>query len=72
MKVSVWALLKDLIGKDLAKISMPVYFNEPTSMLQKIAETFEYNDILEKAAMDESSIMRMAWIAAYMISRFSG
>lgn len=33
MKVSMWALLKDLIGKDLSKISMPVYFNEPVSML---------------------------------------
>jgi len=31
-KVSMWQILKDLIGKDLTKVSMPVYFNEPLSM----------------------------------------
>lgn len=30
--VSLWAVLKGSIGKDLTKISFPVYFNEPTSM----------------------------------------
>lgn len=49
-RVSVITLLKDLIGKDLARISMPVYFNEPLSMLQKISETFEYCDILDLAS----------------------
>lgn len=33
MKVSMWALLKEFVGKDLTRISMPVYFNEPLSML---------------------------------------
>ena len=32
LKISVWTILKDLIGKDLSRISMPVYFNEPLSM----------------------------------------
>lgn len=68
----MWALLKDLIGKDLSKISMPIYFNEPLSMLQKIAETFEYTDLLEKASNEDNSLMRMAYIAAFKVSRFSG
>jgi len=35
---SIWAILKDAIGKDLSKITMPIWLNEPNSMLQKISE----------------------------------
>lgn len=31
-KISLVKLLKDVIGKDLSKISLPVYFNEPISL----------------------------------------
>jgi hypothetical protein len=33
---SLWSVLKHSIGKDLTKISFPVFFNEPTSMLQRM------------------------------------
>jgi len=33
---SLWSVLKNSIGKDLTKISFPVSFNEPTSMLQRM------------------------------------
>ena len=33
-KVSIWAIIKDSIGKgDLSKMSVPVYFNDPSSLL---------------------------------------
>ena len=41
-KVSLWKVIKDSIGKDLSKLTVPVYYNEPLSMLQKIAEIMEY------------------------------
>jgi len=41
-KVSVWKVIKDAIGKDLTKFCVPVYFNEPISMLQKVSEIMEY------------------------------
>jgi hypothetical protein len=34
----VLKLLRDIIGKDLSKFSMPVWVNEPLSVLQKPAE----------------------------------
>lgn len=34
--MSLWSVLKNSIGKDLTKISFPVFFNEPTSMLQRM------------------------------------
>ena len=40
--MSLWAVLKNSIGKDLTKISFPVFFNEPTSMLQRMVRVFGY------------------------------
>ncbi|KAI0770918.1 hypothetical protein BD413DRAFT_678945 [Trametes elegans] len=42
--MSLWAVLKNSIGKDLTKISFPVFFNEPTSMLQRMAEDMEFSE----------------------------
>jgi len=36
-KVGMWALIKDAGGKDITKMTVPVYFNEPTSVIQKMA-----------------------------------
>jgi hypothetical protein len=33
IKVRFWTILKDAIGKDLTKISVPCYFNHPLSGL---------------------------------------
>jgi hypothetical protein len=35
---TIWTILKDMIGKDITKYSMPVIVNEPISILQKAAE----------------------------------
>ena len=32
-KVSIWKVIKDAVGKDLSKFCVPVYFNEPISMV---------------------------------------
>ncbi len=72
MKISLWSILKDSIGKDLSKISMPVYFNEPLSMLQKCCETLEYNSLLDEATKQESSMVRLGLIAAHQVSGLAG
>jgi hypothetical protein len=33
IKISLWSIIKDNIGKDLSKITMPVYLNEPVSII---------------------------------------
>lgn len=47
LKISVWTILKDSIGKDISKITVPVYFNEPLSILQKCAVATEFLDLLD-------------------------
>lgn len=60
-----------MIGKDLTKISLPVYFNEPLSMTQRVVESTEYcDDLLEKASLENDSLIRMAYVSAFMMSRF--
>lgn len=33
IKISLWSILKDSLGKDLSKITVPVYFNQPLNIL---------------------------------------
>lgn len=48
--LNLWSIMKNCIGKDLSKIPMPVNFNEPLSMLQRLTEDYEYAEILDTAA----------------------
>lgn len=43
---NLWHVLKDSIGKDITKYSMPVIFNEPISILQKVSEPLQFNYLL--------------------------
>lgn len=47
--VSLWSMIKDNIGKDLTKVCLPVFFNEPLSSLQRCFEEFEYSYLLDQA-----------------------
>lgn len=48
--LNLWSIMKNCIGKDLSKIPMPVNFNEPLSMLQRLTEDYEYAEILDIAS----------------------
>ncbi|CAG8553161.1 1408_t:CDS:2, partial [Dentiscutata erythropus] len=69
--VSLWSILKNSIGKDLSKITLPVYFNEPTSMLQRMAEDMEYSDLLDIGARQKGSTERILYVAAFAMSNYS-
>ncbi|KAL1719000.1 Oxysterol-binding protein-domain-containing protein [Schizophyllum commune] len=69
--VSLWSVLKNSIGKDLTKISFPVSFNEPTSMLQRMAEDMEFSECLDVAAKDRDALRRIAYVAAFGMSNYS-
>lgn len=57
--------MKSAIGKDLSKIPMPVTFNEPLSFLQRLHEDLEYAEILNRAAAEKDSLVRLALVAAF-------
>jgi hypothetical protein len=69
--ISIWGVLKNSIGKDLTKITLPVIFNEPTSMLQRFCEDIEYSELLDKAQRQRGSTERMLYVAAFAVSNYS-
>ncbi|KAH9920538.1 Oxysterol-binding protein-domain-containing protein [Epithele typhae] len=69
--MSLWAVLKNSIGKDLTKISFPVFFNEPTSMLQRMAEDMEFSECLDAAYAETDQHKRIAFVAAFAMSNYS-
>ncbi|CAK9135523.1 unnamed protein product [Ilex paraguariensis] len=72
--VSLWSMIKDNIGKDLTKVCLPVYFNEPVSSLQKCFEDLEYSYLLDRAyewGKTGNSLMRILNVAAFAVSGYA-
>ncbi|XP_056274253.1 oxysterol-binding protein 2 isoform X2 [Pseudoliparis swirei] len=69
--LNLWSIMKNCIGKELSKIPMPVNFNEPLSMLQRLTEDLEYHELLDRAARCDSSLEQMCLVAAFSISSYS-
>ncbi|XP_071803904.1 oxysterol-binding protein-related protein 1-like isoform X3 [Asterias amurensis] len=65
---SLWTVLKQCIGKELSKITMPVVFNEPLSFLQRFCEYTEHCQLLYKAAMNEDPVERIKYVAAFVMA----
>lgn len=70
-KISLWSTLKAMVGKDMTKMTLPVSFNEPTSLLQRVAEDMEYTALLDKAAQTSDSTLRMVYVAAFAASEYA-
>ncbi|KAI8624885.1 oxysterol-binding protein [Xylariaceae sp. FL1651] len=70
-KVGLWGILKSMIGKDMTKMTLPVSFNEPTSLLYRTGEDMEYADLLNLAADRADSVERMLYVAAFAASEFA-
>lgn len=60
-----------MIGKDMTKMTLPVTFNEPTSLLYRCGEDMEYADLLDLAADRSDSIERLLYIAAFAASEYA-
>lgn len=67
---AIWTILKDMVGKDITKYSMPVIVNEPLSNLQKYAEILSLNYLLELASEQETSLMRLVYVSVYHAAKF--
>uniref|UniRef100_A0A8C6VXF8 Oxysterol-binding protein n=1 Tax=Nothobranchius furzeri TaxID=105023 RepID=A0A8C6VXF8_NOTFU len=60
--INLWNILRNNIGKDLSKVSMPVELNEPLNTLQRMCEELEYSELLDKAAETEDPFERMVCV----------
>ncbi|GIZ37172.1 hypothetical protein CKM354_000063000 [Cercospora kikuchii] len=71
-KVSLWGVLKSMIGKDMTKMTLPVTFNEPTSLHYAVVADMEYVNLLNTAADRTDSSERMVYVAAFAASEYAG
>uniref|UniRef100_A0A914DW25 Oxysterol-binding protein n=1 Tax=Acrobeloides nanus TaxID=290746 RepID=A0A914DW25_9BILA len=70
--VNYLALAKHCVGKDPTKISMPVDFNEPLSVLQRSTEDLEYVYLLDMALEEtQDPSRRLAIVAIFALSAYS-
>ncbi|CAF0972273.1 unnamed protein product [Rotaria sp. Silwood1] len=67
-QISIWSILKQCIGKELSKITMPIAWNEPVSFLQRFTENVLYSYLLDKADECTDPVMRMQYVAAFAVS----
>ncbi|KAK4552595.1 Oxysterol-binding protein 3 [Recurvomyces mirabilis] len=69
---SIIGFLRKNAGKDLSTVSMPVTANEPTSLLQRLAESLEYPQLLDQAASASTTpAERLMYVSAFAVSYFS-
>jgi hypothetical protein len=66
------SMVSDMI-KSLTKekISLPIYYNEPLSMLQRQCEQFQYSYLLSQASSLSDQYLRLAHIAGFIVSSIS-
>lgn len=69
--VSLWSMIKDNVGKDLTRVCLPVYFNEPISSLQKCFEDLEYSYLLDRAYQHGRMVREICKIAFHIIEVYS-
>ncbi|XP_060636885.2 oxysterol-binding protein-related protein 7 isoform X1 [Anolis sagrei] len=69
--VSVWNILRNNIGKDLSKVSMPVQLNEPLNTLQRLCEELEYSALLDAASRTLDPCERLICMAAFAVSAYA-
>uniref|UniRef100_W8CAI3 Oxysterol-binding protein n=1 Tax=Ceratitis capitata TaxID=7213 RepID=W8CAI3_CERCA len=65
---NIMSILKNCLGKELSKVTMPVTLNEPLSFLQRICEYMEYAEILNQASNEEDPADRMKFVATFAVS----
>jgi len=70
-KINIWKVIKDSIGKDLTRIAVPVYFNEPMSFIQRFSEELTYSELIKAANSAAEPALRMAFVAAFTISSYA-
>ncbi|RMZ98387.1 oxysterol-binding -related 2, partial [Brachionus plicatilis] len=71
-KYSIWSILRQCVDKELYRFTIPIVWNEPLSMLQRLAENLKYsNELLDKASESMAAIDRMKHVTAFLVSSTS-
>lgn len=69
----LWQQMYSYMGTNLAgmRLSLPAWVFEPTTVLTRMAEAFEFCELLDRAAASTDSVLRDSLVAAFVVSCFS-
>jgi len=68
--LNIIKFLKNTLGKELTRLSFPVEFNEPLSMLQRVLESLEFSWLLDRAAQETDVELQAAILGLYHAASF--
>ena len=64
-------MVKSLMpGQDLTRVTIPSWFLEPRSLLERLADTLMHPDVLLQAAEAATPLERMRLVVAWFLSGF--
>lgn len=67
--VPVWKIIGKFVQQDLSKVSLPVILCEPLNILQRSTEQMTNYQLLEKAAVEPDSCMRLVYSAIFGLTQ---
>ncbi|MDP2437360.1 MAG: OSBP family protein, partial [archaeon] len=70
-KQGLFEMLKKAVGSDLTTMSMPISVHEPTSFLQRMAETLQYHHLLEAAGSTTDPVRQCMLTAVFAVVAYS-
>mmetsp|Transcript_6195 Transcript_6195/g.11197 ORF Transcript_6195/g.11197 Transcript_6195/m.11197 type:complete len:510 (+) Transcript_6195:866-2395(+) len=72
LKKSMFMQFASMIGMDVMNMSfnLPIFLFEPTTTTTRMAETFQFVELMNKAAAEKDPVMRHAYVAAFIISSY--
>ena len=56
VNLNLWSYLKQCIGKELTKITMPVHWNEPLSLLQVLSKAIFYRRVINYHTLENHRV----------------
>ena len=71
-KLKIMKLVKDLVGKDITKVALPCYLNEPMGAIHKACEVIGYKSAYDRAAKTEDRFLRLGLTLAASFMNYSG
>lgn len=70
-QTSFWQLLRCNMGKDLTRVTLPITWNMPVSLVQKCAEGLEYESVLCRANNESNRFQRLALVLGFCLMPLS-
>ena len=69
--IPIWKVIKNFIGQDITKVSLPVIINEPLCLLQRFGALLTADEYLyRQAAVSEDPVRRMVLAQIAQITPF--